>query len=53
MINVYGISQGQEEQIISETDYYITNRDYRTLTRVAYADKYGVQIVSGVDIPIF
>lgn len=53
LINVYGISQGQEEQIISETDYYITNRDYRTLTRVAYADKYGVQIVSGVDIPVF
>lgn len=53
LINVYGISQEQEEQIISETDYYITNRDYRTLTRVAYADKYGVQIMSGVDIPIF
>lgn len=53
LINVYGISQGQEEQIISEADYYITNRDYRTLTRVAYADRYGVQIVSGVDIPVF
>lgn len=53
LINFYGISQEQEEQIISEVDYYITNRDYRTLTRVAYADKYGVQIVSGVDIPVF
>ena len=53
LINVYGISQGQEEQIISETDYYVTNRDYRTLTRVAYADRYQVKILSGVDIPLF
>lgn len=38
---------------MSEADYYITNRDCRTLGRAAYADRYHVKILSGVDIPLF
>lgn len=53
LVNVYGISVSDEEGIMSEADYYITNRDCRTLGRVAYADRYQVKILSGVDIPLF
>lgn len=53
LMNVYGISVSDEEGIMSEADYYITNRDCRTLGRAAYADRYQVKILSGVDIPLF
>lgn len=53
LVNVYGISVSDEEGIMSEADYYITNRDCRTLGRAAYADRYHVKILSGVDIPLF
>ena len=53
LVNMYGITTAEEENIISEADYFITNRDSRTLERVAYADRYRVRIVSGVDIPLF
>ena len=53
LVNVYGISVSDEEGIMSEADYYITNRDCRTLGRVSYADRYQVKILSGVDIPLF
>lgn len=53
LVNVYGISASDEEGIMSEADYYITNRDCRTLGRAAYADRYHVKILSGVDIPLF
>ena len=53
LVNVYGISVSDEEGIMSEADYYITNRDCRTLGRAAYADRYYVKILSGVDIPLF
>jgi virginiamycin A acetyltransferase len=54
LINVYGFATSEnEEKIISEADMYVTNRAGKTLSRVAYADKYGVDIISGVDIPVF
>lgn len=53
MVNIYGISDEDEEQVISESDILITNRDGRTLERVEYADRYGVSVLSGVDIPVF
>ncbi len=53
MINVCGISQNDEEKIISEADALITNRDGKTLSRVEIADRYDVSILSGVDIPVF
>jgi virginiamycin A acetyltransferase len=53
LINVCGITAGDEEKVISETDYYVTNRDGKTLSRVSLADKYEVRVVSGVDVPLF
>ena len=54
LINIQGISsEKEEEQIISESDVYITNREATTMKRVEYADRYGVNIFSGVDIPLF
>lgn len=52
MINVYGMTGEEEEQIISEADIYVTNRDSETMKRVEYADWYGVTVLSGVDIPL-
>lgn len=54
LINVYGfVSEDEEEKIISESDIFITNRDNATLKRVEYADWYQVEVLSGVDIPMF
>lgn len=53
LINLCGIVSEDEEKVISEADVYITNRDARTLLRVAWADHYGVPVLSGVDIPLF
>lgn len=53
-INIFGFSSDEEqEKIISEADVYITNRDCRTMKCVEYADWYQVEVVSGVDIPLF
>jgi virginiamycin A acetyltransferase len=53
LVNVFGMTDDETEKIISEADMFVTNRDYRTLSRVAFADRYGVKVISGVDIPIF
>ncbi len=53
LINICGIGTGDEEKVISEADVLITNRDFWTIQRAEYADRYGVEILSGVDIPIF
>jgi virginiamycin A acetyltransferase len=52
-INVLGIEPDEEEKVISETDLYITNRDERTLSRVALCDRYHLPAISGVDVPLF
>lgn len=52
-VNIKGYQFGEEEQIISEADFLITNRDGGTLFRVALADRYRVPVLSGVDIPLF
>lgn len=53
VINIFGFHSDEEEKIISEADVFITNRDSMTLRRVEYADWYGVDVISGVDIPVF
>lgn len=54
VINIFGFgSDEEEEKIISEADIYITNRDCMTMKRVEYADWYHVDVISGVDIPVF
>lgn len=53
-INIIGfVSDDEEEKIISEADIYITNRDSMTMKRVEYADWYQVDVISGLDIPVF
>lgn len=53
LINICDIAPEQEEMVISEADVLITNRHARTLFRVALADRYGIPVISGVDIPLF
>lgn len=53
LINVCGITPADDEKVMDCADMYVTNRDGATLSRVALADRYGVKVVSGVDIPIF
>jgi virginiamycin A acetyltransferase len=53
LINVCGITPFDEEKVMDCADMYVTNRAATTMLRVALADRYGVKIVSGVDIPIF
>lgn len=53
LIHMCGIEKADEEKVISEADFLITNRDMRTLDRVALADRYKVPVLSGVDIPLF
>lgn len=43
----------EEERILSGADVFITNREVRTMERVEMADRYHVQVISGVDIPLF
>ena len=53
LVNVCGILSEDEEKVIQEADGYITNRDAAVLARAALADRYGVPVISGVDIPLF
>ena len=41
------------EYIFKYADYYITNRSKETVYHSCMADKYNVQMLSGVDIPVF
>ena len=38
-----------ERSLISGADFFIANRDPRTVMRSEYADEYGVKILSAVD----
>lgn len=42
-----------EEKIISEADSLIFDRSGDTFRRIDFADRYGVNLISGVDVPIF
>lgn len=41
------------KQVIVNVDKYIVDRNINTMKRVELAEMYGVEIISGVDIPIF
>lgn len=43
----------EEEDIISQSDILITNRESRTMHRIELADLYHVKVISGVDLPLF
>ncbi len=44
---------GDEAAVFSHADYYITSRSLRTVRRSCLADRYGVSVISGTDIPVF
>lgn len=46
-------SAEDEERIFSCVNYYITSRSVHTVRRTCLADRFGIPILSGVDIPIF
>lgn len=52
IVNVCGIDTRDEEAVFSEADYFITGRDMRNVLRMDFAKKYGVQCISGADVPI-
>ena len=53
VISVYGISKEEEEEMIKEADYLITNRSYQTIHRITLADIHGVSCLTGIRIPVF
>ena len=50
---VYAGDPSEETAAFAQADYYITSRSIHTVRRTCLADKFGVPIISGVDIPIF
>jgi virginiamycin A acetyltransferase len=52
-IVVYDSPLPEECAIFKKADYFITTRDKRTVYRVGCAERYGLKVVSGVDVPIF
>jgi virginiamycin A acetyltransferase len=42
-----------ERPLFQISDYYITNRAKETVQRTCYADMYQVEVISGVDKPVF
>lgn len=50
---VYAGESEEEETAFSHADYYITSRSPYTVRRTCLADRFGVPIISGADIPIF
>ncbi|WP_094606117.1 2,3,4,5-tetrahydropyridine-2,6-dicarboxylate N-acetyltransferase [Sporomusa silvacetica DSM 10669] len=42
-----------EKPLFKISDYYITTRAKETVLRTCYADEFGVEVLSGVDRPVF
>ena len=54
LINLWAMNdESDESKLLCEADYFITNRSERTVTRVTYADIYGITQLSGFERPIF
>jgi len=47
------ISTCNEKTVISEADYYLPTRSTDEIRRVDHADRYGIKVLSAVDIPLF
>lgn len=50
---VYSGKPEEEEAAFSRANYYITSRSLDTVRRTCLADRFGIPIISGADIPIF
>lgn len=53
IVNIVGIEENEDSHIIGEVDYYITSRDIRTSFRVGQAYSFGVEVLSGFNLPLF
>lgn len=42
-----------EEEMIAQSDYFITTSYTNNMQRIGYAEKYGVEVISGFNIPMF
>ena len=52
-IHTLQVKSSQEKELFSAVSCYITNRQERTLLRCSYAYENNIQILSGVDNPVF
>lgn len=52
-INIYDEAMHDDTDVLWSADYYITNRDPLNIRRMCKAELYGVEVISGVDLPIF
>ncbi|MCR5671747.1 MAG: CatB-related O-acetyltransferase [Butyrivibrio sp.] len=52
-IEICGIDEADEEAAIAKADYFVVGRDVKNIDRIGYAQKYGVKLISGVDMPMF
>lgn len=52
-IHLLEIEKDDDETVISNSDGLILGRDIRNISRISHAFKYGINILSGVNKPIF
>jgi virginiamycin A acetyltransferase len=52
-VNLFAGRVADERGLFCRADAYITNRSKENVRRMDIADQYGLEIISGVDIPVF
>ncbi len=52
IVEIRGLNEGDDEEIIALSDYFILGRDTKNILRISYAFKYGTKIISGVNEPM-
>ncbi|XME04300.1 CatB-related O-acetyltransferase [Lachnospiraceae bacterium C1.1] len=52
-ISLVGIGADADREIIRQSDYFVLGRDVDNIERISHAMRYGVRMISGVNIPIF
>lgn len=52
-ISLIGIGISEDREMIRKSDYFVLGRDVDNIERISHAMRYGVRMISGVNIPIF
>lgn len=52
-INIIGIDEKQEQNLIRQGDYFIIGRDVKNIQRLSYALEHNLKCISAVSMPIF
>lgn len=52
-VNIYKRIEADERELISQADFYITSSAEGNLWRVACAEEYGIEVLSGFQLPLF